>query len=142
MTDMSRVGEVRVLIVDDQAPFREAMRMVVDVTDGFVCVGEARTGVEAVELAASLRPDLVLIDVQMPVMDGLEATQRICRHNSAVRVFVLSTHESGDFEGPATAAGAAAFLPKSLFGMEVLSATWDRVGPDTEQAHQPERHPG
>lgn len=121
---MVRMGEVRVLIVDDQLPFREASRMVVEMTDGFVVAGEAENGEEAVELAAALQPDLVLMDVQMPGIDGLEATRRISRLESPPHVFVMSTHESGDYEGPARAAGAIGFVPKSQFGMESLEEIW------------------
>lgn len=121
------MGDVRVLIVDDQAPFREAMKMVVDISDGFECVGEAGDGRAAVDLAGALRPDLVLIDVQMPVMDGLTATRAIRLADPNVQVFALSTHESGNFADPAFAAGAAAFIPKSSFGAEMLAETWARV---------------
>ena len=121
------MSDVRVLIVDDQLPFREAMRMVVDVSDGFECVGEACNGAEAVELARSLRPDLVLIDVQMPEMDGLTATRAIRLDDPTIHVVVLSTHESGDFAGPAAASGATAFIPKSSFGLEALAETWERA---------------
>ena len=120
---------VRVLIVDDQLPFREASRMVVDLTDGFEVVGEAENGEQAVELAASLDPDLILMDVQMPGIDGLEATRRIMDSDDPPRVVVMSTHESGNFEGPALAAGAAGFLPKSAFGMDELEELWARVQP-------------
>jgi DNA-binding NarL/FixJ family response regulator len=113
-----------VLIVDDQEPFREASRMVVEMTDGFEVTGEAENGEQAVELAASLRPDLVLMDVQMPGIDGLEATRQIMNLDDAPHVLVMSTHESGDYEAPALAAGAVGFLPKSQFSMDALEETW------------------
>lgn len=118
------VGPVRVLIVDDQLDFREASRMVVELTDGFEVAGEAENGEEGVALAATLRPDLVLMDVQMPGVDGLEATRRIMSLDDPPHVLVMSTHESGGHEGPAVAAGAFAFLPKSEFGMDELEAAW------------------
>ncbi len=121
---------VRVLIVDDQLPFREASRMVVDLTTGFEVIGEAENGEQAVELSAGLDPDLVLMDVQMPGIDGLEATRRIMDREDPPHVLVMSTHESGNFEEPALAAGAAGFLPKSAFGMDELEEFWARVQPD------------
>ncbi|MEM9038065.1 MAG: response regulator transcription factor [Actinomycetota bacterium] len=120
------MADVRVLIVDDQLPFREASRLVVEMTDGFVVAGEAENGEEAVEMVTILRPDLVLMDVKMPGIDGIEATRRIMRLDAPPRVLVMSTHESESFEGPAVAAGAAGFLPKSMFGMDELEATWRR----------------
>jgi DNA-binding NarL/FixJ family response regulator len=123
------VTVVRVLIVDDQLPFREASRMVVDLTDGFDVVGEAESGEQAVELTASVDPDLVLMDVQMPGIDGLEATRRIMACDDPPHVLVMSTHESGNFEEPALAAGAAGFLPKSAFGMDEREEFWARVQP-------------
>ena len=118
------VSDVRVLIVDDQLPFREASRMVVEMTDGFLVAGEAENGEQAVEMAASLRPDLVLMDVQMPGINGLEATRRIMSLDDPPRVLVMSTHESGSYEEPALAAGAVAFLPKSTFSMEEVEESW------------------
>ena len=115
---------VRVLIVDDQRPFREASRMVVEMTDGFEVVGEAENGEDAVSMASDLRPDLVLMDVQMPGIDGLESTRRIMSLDSPPRVLVMSTHESGSYEEPALAAGAIAFIPKSEFSMDALEAAW------------------
>ena len=118
------VTDVRVLIVDDQLPFREASRMVVEMTDGFEIAGEAVNGEEAVDMASTLRPDLVLMDVQMPGIDGIEATRRIMQLDDPPHVLVMSTHESGSYEAPALAAGAIGFLPKSMFGMDTLEETW------------------
>lgn len=116
---------VRVLIVDDQQPFRSAARMVVELADGFEVVGEAETGEDGVTMARSLGPDLVLMDVNLPGIDGLEATRRIkAADHSARIVLVLSTYESDDYETRAVEAGAAAFIPKSDFAPDTLEAAW------------------
>ena len=99
--------------------------MVVEMTEGFEVAGEAENGEAAVEMAAKLRPDLVLMDVQMPGIDGLEATRRIMQGPEPPSVLVLSTHESGDYADPAAAAGAIGFMPKSEFSMDALSEVWD-----------------
>jgi DNA-binding NarL/FixJ family response regulator len=119
--------DVKVLIVDDQLPFREASRMVVEMTDGFDVVGEAENGEEAVEMTAGLKPDLVLMDVQMPGIDGLEATRRIMDLDHPPHVLVMSTHEGGDYDAPAVDAGAFGFIPKSQFSMDALEDTWDAI---------------
>ena len=121
--------DVRVLIVDDQPPFRDAARMVVEMTDGFVVVAEAEDGEQAVTLAAEVRPELVLMDVQMPGIDGLEATRRIMAMDGPPHVLVMSTRESGDYHDPALAAGAVGFMPKSQFSMDALEEVWASVGP-------------
>lgn len=121
------MADVRVLIVDDQVPFREAARMVVEMTDGFEVVGAAGDGEEAVELARTLRPDLVLMDVQMPGIDGLEATRRIQELDTPPRVVVMSTHESGDYRQTSLEAGAFAFIPKAEFSMDALEEVWRRA---------------
>ena len=92
----------RVLIVDDQAPFRLAARMVVEATDGFEVVGEAGTGEEGVELARALEPDLVLMDVNLPGINGLEATRQILRESHRPVILLLSTYEEDEY-GPRAA---------------------------------------
>jgi len=117
---------VRVMIVDDQQPFRAAAQLVVELTDGFEVVGEAGTGEESVDMAARVAPDLVLMDVNLPGIDGLEATRRILAGaEGAPVVVVLSTYEAGEYAERARAAGAAAFIPKSSFDPDTLSAAWE-----------------
>jgi DNA-binding NarL/FixJ family response regulator len=113
---------VRVLIVDDQETFRSAARLVVELANGFEIIGEAPTGEEGVRMAAELNPDLVLMDVNLPGIDGLEATRQIVP--TGVRVVVLSTYEAADYDGRAREAGASAFISKSDFGPDTLRAAW------------------
>jgi len=98
--------------------------MVVEMTDGFEVSGEAENGSRAIELVGELQPDLVLMDVQMPGIDGIETTRQITALPDPPAVVVMSTHESGDFEEMAMAAGASAFVPKSQFGMDTLEDLW------------------
>ena len=118
---------VRVLIVDDQAPFRMAARMVVEATDGFEVVGEAETGEDSVTMAASLTPDLVLMDVNLPGIDGLEATREILAASKAVIVLLLSTYEEDEYAPKAAECGASSYIPKSAFGPDRLEAAWEAV---------------
>lgn len=110
----------RVLVVDDQEPFRVAARTVVELTPGFEVVGEATSGEDAVRAARALRPDLVLMDVVLPGIDGLAATRLIKNDDPDVTVLLLSTYDMGGFHAQVEASGAAAFLPKSSFGPDVL----------------------
>jgi len=119
---------VRVLIVDDQEPFRQAARMVVDVTDGFEVVGEAETGEAGVDAARELRPDLVLMDVNLPGIEGPEATRRILAESPDVVVFLVSTYEPAEYEPKAAECGAAAYIPKSAFGPDRLEEAWAAAG--------------
>ena len=116
---------VRVLIVDDQEPFRLAARMVVELTDGFEVVGEAETGEDSVAMAADLRPDLVLMDVNLPGINGLDATRQILTGSDAVVVLLLSTYEEAEYAPRAAECGAAAYIPKSAFGPDLLESAWE-----------------
>src|SRR5437867_10963307 len=119
---------VKVLIVDDQEPFREASRMVVDVTDGFEVAGEAETGEAGVDAAGELQPDLVLMDVNLPGIDGTEATRRILAQWPNIVVFLVSTYEPAEYEPKAAECGAAAYIPKSTFGPDRLEEAWAAAG--------------
>ena len=115
---------VRVLIVDDQEPFRLAARMVVDATDGFDVAGEAESGEDSVDMAATIAPDLVLMDVNLPGIDGLEATRRILAGERPPIVLLLSTYEEAEYAPKAAECGAAAYIPKSAFGPDRLEEAW------------------
>ncbi|MFK4102933.1 response regulator [Streptomyces sp. NPDC019531] len=115
---------VRVLIADDQAMVRGSFRVLVDHTPGMTAVGEAANGAEAVELARRERPDVVLMDVRMPDLDGIEATRQICSDPalSGVRVLILTTFDLDEYVYAALRAGAAGFLLKDTPPTEVLTA--------------------
>jgi DNA-binding NarL/FixJ family response regulator len=116
---------VRVLIVDDQEPFRLAARMVVELTDGFDVVGEAETGEDSVTMTAELKPDLVLMDVNLPGINGLDATRQILAGSDTVVVLLLSTYEEAEYAPRAAECGAAAYIPKSSFGPDRLESAWE-----------------
>jgi DNA-binding NarL/FixJ family response regulator len=116
---------VRVLIVDDQEPFRLAARMVVDATEGFEVVAEAETGEDSVEKARELSPDLVLMDVNLPGINGLDATRQILTDGAdRVIVLLLSTYEEEEYAPRAAECGAAAYIPKAVFGPDRLESAW------------------
>ncbi|MEV7013989.1 response regulator transcription factor [Streptosporangium sp. NPDC051022] len=115
---------IRVLVADDQALVRGSFRLLVDTAPGLTAVGEAGTGAEAVELARDLSPDVVLMDVRMPEMDGVEATRRI-RGSAATantRVLILTTFDLDEYVYAALRAGAGGFLLKDTPPGDLLTA--------------------
>ena len=113
---------VRVVVADDQALVRAGFCGIVAATDGFSVVGEAATGAEAVEVARRTRPDVVLMDVRMPVMDGIEATRQITADGGPTRVLVVTTFDLDEYVYAALRAGASGFLLKSTQPATLLSA--------------------
>ena len=113
---------VEVLVVDDQDPFRRAMAAVVEETDGFVVVGAVASGEESLVAVEALRPGLVLMDVNLPGIDGIEATRRIRQAPDAPVVILLSTYDEDEFDR--TGCDAAAYVSKASFGPERLLEAW------------------
>ncbi|MEU9889049.1 response regulator transcription factor [Sphaerisporangium sp. NPDC051011] len=115
---------VRVVVADDQALLRGSFRLLIDTAPGLTVVGEAGTGAEAVEVARRERPDVVLMDVRMPEMDGIEATRRICGspETAGVRVLILTTFDLDAYVYAALRAGAAGFLLKDTRPADLLAA--------------------
>ncbi|GLW35850.1 response regulator [Actinoplanes regularis] len=115
---------IRVLLADDQALMRAGFRALLDAEDDLEVVGEAADGAAAVELSQRLRPDVVLMDVQMPGLDGIEATRRIATDPllSAVRVLILTNYEVDSYVFDALRAGASGFLLKDADPADLLQA--------------------
>ncbi len=129
MTDHAADQEtVQVLIVDDQAPFRAAARAVLARINGFQLAGEATSGEEAVELASTLAPNLVLMDINMGVMDGIEATRRITQAHPATMVILVSTYAVDDLPPTARRSGAAAYVNKDELSPRVVRQLWAAGG--------------
>ncbi|MGW5650138.1 response regulator [Streptomyces humi] len=113
---------LRVLVADDQALVRTGFRMIIDARDDLEVVGEASDGQEAVRLARELAPDVVLMDVRMPVLDGIEATRRIVADGGRPRVLVLTTWDVDAHVVGALRAGASGFLLKDIRPAELVEA--------------------
>jgi DNA-binding NarL/FixJ family response regulator len=113
---------IRVLLVDDQALMRMGFSMVLSGADGIDVVGEAADGATAVRMAAELTPDVVLMDVRMPGMDGIEATRRIAADCPDTRVLVLTTFDLDEYAFAALRAGASGFLLKDAEPAQLVSA--------------------
>jgi two-component system, NarL family, invasion response regulator UvrY len=120
---------VPVLIVDDQAFFRSAARAVLAVTPGFAAVGEAGSGEEAVTRVEELAPELVLMDIHLPGISGIEATRRIRAAHPGTVVLLLSTYKAQDLPAEARECGAIGYLHKEDFEPEVLERIWGEREP-------------
>ncbi|MBB2943351.1 DNA-binding NarL/FixJ family response regulator [Actinoplanes lutulentus] len=128
---------IRVLLADDQALIRAGFKMIIDAEPGFEVAGEAADGREAVDLTHTARVDVVLMDIRMPHMDGIEATRRICADErlAGVRVLVLTTFDNDDNVILALQAGASGFLGKNVAPAELVTAI--RVVADGEALLSP-----
>ena len=113
-----------VLIVDDQPPFRAVARTVIAVTPGFSLGGEAESGEAAIEMAARLQPDIVLMDINLGGINGIEATRRIVADAPGTVVILLSTYTETDLPADAMECGAAQYVHKEDFGPAVLRDAW------------------
>ena len=119
---------VQVLVVDDQAPFRDAARAVLARVQGFELAAEATSGEEAVELAERLRPAVVLMDINMGVMDGLEATRIITTKHPETFVILVSTYTEADMPPAARQCGASAYVNKDELSPRVIRRLWEAGG--------------
>jgi DNA-binding NarL/FixJ family response regulator len=113
---------VRVLIADDQALVRSGFRMILEARDDLEVVGEAENGAQAIELARELEPDVVLMDVRMPVMDGVEATRLLLESGAGARVIILTTFDLDEYVFEALRAGASGFLLKDVQPAQLVEA--------------------
>ena len=113
---------IRVVLVDDQELVRTGFAMVVDSQRDLTVVGQAANGSQALDVVATTTPDVVLMDVRMPVLDGVEATRRLLARHSSVRVIVLTTFDLDDHAYAALKAGASGFLLKDASAEDVLAA--------------------
>lgn len=113
---------IQVLIADDQAMVRSGLRLILETEDDIEVVAEAENGEEAVRLSRRERPDVVLMDVRMPVMDGLEATRQITSQDEETRVIVLTTFDLDDYVYGALRAGASGFLLKDAEADQLVDA--------------------
>ena len=125
-------SRINVLIVDDLEHVREGLRTMFELMDDLECVGQAANGVQAVELAEQLAPDVVLMDLEMPGMDGLEATRHIKEAHPEIGVVMLTIYEDAGHRGWARNAGVDAFVAKSA-AFEDLRAAIRRVWQDSSK---------
>jgi DNA-binding NarL/FixJ family response regulator len=112
---------IRVLVVDDQALVRHGFGVILGAEPDITVIGEAGDGAEAIDAAVALQPDVVLMDVRMPGMDGITATAAICAHTSA-RVLILTTYDLDEYVYDALRAGASGFLLKTMRGRDLVDA--------------------
>ena len=112
----------RVLIADDQALVRSGFRMIVEARADLEVVGEAENGEEAVRLATELEPDVILLDIRMPVLDGIEATKQVVASGNPARILVLTTFDLDEYVYGAVRAGASGFLLKDVRPGELVDA--------------------
>ncbi|HEU4355306.1 MAG TPA: response regulator transcription factor [Actinomycetota bacterium] len=122
MSDAERTTPIRVLVADDQALMRTGFRMILDAQEDIEVVGEAMDGADAIRQFERLRPDVVVMDVRMPTMDGIEATRRLSAAEPPARVLILTTFDLDEYVYEALRAGASGFLLKDRPSEELVAA--------------------
>jgi DNA-binding NarL/FixJ family response regulator len=116
------MDKVRILICDDQALIRDSLSIVLEKQEGMDVVGEAANGKEAVAAANALQPDIILMDIRMPEMDGIEATREILKKHPQIQIIVLTTFEEDELISECLSAGAAGYLLKDMTSAELVKA--------------------
>jgi DNA-binding NarL/FixJ family response regulator len=131
---------IQILITDDQSLIRKGLRALLETDEEFVVVGEAANGQEAIDCCATLQPDVVLMDIQMPIVDGVSSTKEICQRFPAIRVLVLTTFPDQEYVNQALQAGACGYLLKNTPYEELSQAIrlvqkgYTQIGPGLRQA--------
>ncbi|MDJ0349996.1 response regulator transcription factor [Cryobacterium sp. PH29-G1] len=120
--DSALPDPIRILLVDDQTLLRVGFRMVLEAEDDFIIVAEAGDGAQAIALAASLRPQVILMDVRMPGLDGIEATRQIMAAQPDTRIIILTTFDLDEYAFGGLRAGASGFLLKNAEPVELIAA--------------------
>ncbi|MFC1872351.1 response regulator [Chloroflexota bacterium] len=116
------MNRVKILLVDDHAIMREGIHALLGINDDFKIVGEASDGREAIEKAIELKPDVVIMDIGMAGLDGMEATRRILKKNPKTKVVMLTQHDNKEYILSAIKAGAVGYVPKKALGTDLVAA--------------------
>jgi two-component system response regulator NreC len=114
--------KIKILLVDDHAIMRDGIKALLSIYDDIEVVGEASEGREAIEMARELNPDVVVMDISMPGMDGLEVTRRLTKRNPGMKVIILTQHDNREYILSTIKVGAAGYIPKKALGADLISA--------------------